>query len=65
MGIFHCKMNNKKIKAAIMAVIHLLDEEKREKLPRKNLWAVSGRKIIMDNRTMVQTRMIKSRRQLK
>jgi hypothetical protein len=46
---------DKKIKAAIAAVIQYLDEEKRSAAP-KRYWARFNRECIMQNRTLVQRR---------
>ena len=49
--------NNKKLKAAISGVLHFLKQEEEQKKKKKiNQWVLSGRKIIMRNRELVQRR---------
>jgi hypothetical protein len=54
------KDKSKKLKAAIIGVLHYLQqqEEENNSKPDKQ-WARSGRKIIMQNRMMVQRRGIR------
>ncbi len=49
---------DKKIKAAIVGVIQYLQEKENNK-KAENLWARSGREIIMQNNIMVQRRGLK------
>lgn len=48
---------NKKFKAAIAGVLQFLkQEEEQKKKKSQNQWVLSGRKIIMNNRMLVQRR---------
>ena len=48
---------SKKLKAAIAGVIQFLKQEEEQKKSKKtNQWVLSGRKIIMRNRELVQRR---------
>lgn len=51
------KDKNKKLKAAIMGVLYYLQQQEDEHNSKsENQWALSGRKVIMRNREMVQRR---------
>jgi len=51
------KEKMKKIKAAITGVIYFLQQEEGNKAKvNKNIWARSGREMIMQNRMSVQSR---------
>ena len=45
---------SKKLRAALTAVIYYLQKERDEKNIVQNLWARSGREMIMKNQEMVQ-----------
>ena len=48
---------SKKLKAAIAGVLQFLKQEEEQKKNKKtNQWVISGRKIIMQNRELVQRR---------
>ena len=54
------KDKNKKLKAAIMGVLYYLQQQEEENNSKsENQWALSGRKVIMRNREMVQRRGIR------
>ncbi len=54
------KEKNKKLKAAIMGVLYYLQQQEEENNSKsENQWALSGRKVIMRNREMVQRRGIR------
>ena len=50
------KDKHKKLKAAIMGVLYYLQQQEEGNSEPENNWAQSGRKIIMQNRMMVQRR---------
>ncbi len=50
------KNSEKKIKAAILGVIHFLQEQEANIAKPKNLWAKSARESIMKNREWQQRR---------
>jgi len=48
--------DNKKLRAAIAGVMQFLKQEKENNKPHTNQWVMAGRKLIMQNRILVQRR---------